>query len=51
MSSNRLKNWNFRVHAKFKEVNTEYSCNTDVIIDKNVILNIKNICYDKFKEK
>ena len=51
MSSNRLNNWNFRVHTKFKEVNMEYLCNTNVVIDKNIILNIENICYDKFKEK
>ena len=24
---------------------------TNVVIDKNVMTNIKNICYDKFKEK
>jgi hypothetical protein len=29
----------------------EYLCNTNVVIDKNIILNIENICYDKFKEK
>jgi hypothetical protein len=29
----------------------EYVCNNNVVIDKNVILNIENICYDKFKEK
>ena len=29
----------------------EYLCNTIVVIDKNVILNIENICQDKFKEK
>jgi hypothetical protein len=29
----------------------EYLCNTYVVIDKNIILNIENICYDKFKEK
>ena len=48
MSSNRLKNWST---YKFKEVNMEYLCNTNVVIDKNIILNIENICYDKFKEK
>ena len=51
MCSNRLKNLNFRVHTKFKEVNTEYLCNTNVVSDKNIILNIENLCYDKFKEK
>ena len=29
----------------------EYLCNNNVVIDKNIILNIENICYDKFKEK
>ena len=29
----------------------EYLCNTNVVIDKNVFLNIENICHDKFKEK
>jgi hypothetical protein len=29
----------------------EYLCNTYVVIDKNIILNIENIFYDKFKEK
>jgi hypothetical protein len=29
----------------------EYLCNINVVIDKNVILNILNIFYDKFKEK
>ena len=29
----------------------EYLCNINVVIDKNVILNIENICHDKFKEK
>jgi hypothetical protein len=51
MSSNRVKNLKFRIHAKFKEVNQVYIWNTDVVIAKNVILNIENICYDKFKEK
>jgi hypothetical protein len=32
-------------------INMEYVCNNNVVIDKNVILNIENICYDKFKEK
>ena len=36
-SSYRLKKkWNFRVRTKFKEVNMEYLCNTNVDIDKNV---------------
>ena len=39
------------MHSKFKEVNMEYFCNNNVVIDKNIILNIENICYDKFKEK
>ena len=29
----------------------EYLCNTNVDIDRNVILNIANICNEKFKEK
>ena len=29
----------------------EYLCNTNVVIDKNVILIIENIGHDKFKEK
>jgi hypothetical protein len=34
MSSNRLKNWNVREHTKFKEVNMDYLCNINVVIDK-----------------
>ena len=53
MRSNRLKNRNFRVHVNFKAVNMKYLCNTDVVIDKNVILNTEyiHVCYHKFKEK
>ena len=29
----------------------EYLCNNNVVIDKNIISNIENICYDKFNEK
>jgi len=32
----KLKNWNFRVHTKFKELDMEYLYNTDIILDKNV---------------
>ena len=49
--NNRLKNWNFRVHTKFKELDMEHFCNTNLIIDKHVIKNIENICFNRFKEQ
>ena len=46
-----LKNWNFRVHTKFKELDMEYLCNTDIILDKNVHKNIENVSFDIYKRK
>ena len=28
----KIKNWNFRIHTKFKELDMEYLCNTDMIL-------------------
>ena len=49
--NSKFKNWNYRVHVKFKEINMEYLCNTDTIIDKNMIKCIENINFCKYKEK
>ena len=46
-----FKNWNFRVHTKFKELDMEYLCNTDIILDKNVIKNIENVSFYIYKRK
>ena len=47
----KIKNWNFRVHTKFKELDMEYLCNTDIFLDKNVIKNIENVSFDRYKRK
>ena len=47
----KIENWNFRVHTKFKELDMEYLCNTDIILDKNVIKNIENVSFDRYKRK
>ena len=33
-----------------RSLNMQYLCNTNVVLDTNVILNIENICHSKFKE-
>jgi hypothetical protein len=47
----KLKNWNFRVHTKFKELDMEYLYNTDFILDKNVHKNFENVSFDIYKRK
>ena len=48
--NNRVKNWNFRVHTKFKEVNMEHFCNIDTVFDIYVIRHIESINFEKYKE-
>ena len=46
----KVKNWRFRVKNKFKELDMEYLCN-GAILNKDLIKNIENVCFEKFKEK
>ena len=48
--SNRIKNWNFRVHSKFREFNVNHFCNTDFIFNKSSIKMLENIYFEKFKD-
>ena len=46
-----IKNWSFRVHTKFKELNMEYLCNTNIVLDKMFIKNIENVSFYRYKRK
>ena len=47
----KIKNWSFRVHTKFKELNMEYLCNTNIVLDKMFIKNIENVSFYRYKRK
>jgi hypothetical protein len=51
IKTNSIFNQKASIPSSFYLVNMEYLCNTNVDIDRNVILNIANICNEKFKEK
>lgn len=49
--NSKIKNWNFRVHSKFRELDMSYLSNTEFMFDRNVIKEIENITFNVYKDK
>lgn len=49
--NNRIKNWNFRVQSKFRELNLAHLCNTGFNFGKSVIRSIENTAFDMYKNE
>ena len=49
--NNNIKNWNFRVHSKFRELNVNHFCNIDFIFNKSSIKMLETLNFEKFKDK
>ena len=48
-SSNRLKNWCFRVMSKFKNINMDQYCDYNIVLSKSVIKDIECCLIDIYK--
>ena len=47
--NNRIKNWHYRVRAKFKELHLDVYCSNDIVLPKSIIKDIKSISFDNYK--
>ena len=46
----KIKNWSFRVKAKFKSINMDQFCDFNIILDKNSIKYIENLSFNAYKD-
>lgn len=51
IGNGKIKNWQFRVKSRFKDIDMNYICNTNYILSKGVIKYIENVSFDNYKQE
>ena len=51
ISFSKVRNWNYRVNTKFKDLNLNQYCNIECILSKGMIKHVENILLTEYQDK